>query len=72
MAARFTAYSPDDTLTMPIAKVLFLYEGMQVLDGLILPEKHLSEEDETHIHTAIDRADELKGMFEKIKKGEPL
>ena len=52
---------------MPLAKVLFLYAGIQVLEGNALPEKHLSREEAALAQTAVDSKDELVSMLDEIR-----
>lgn len=67
MATIFPAYSPEDVLGMPLAKILFLHSGVQVLEGTVLPEKHLSPEERVLTKTASDSKDELISVLDEIR-----
>jgi hypothetical protein len=65
--ARAFHYDPEEALMMPIAKILFLHSGLQVIEGVALPEKHLSPEDKSLAQTAVDRKDELVSVLNDIR-----
>ncbi len=67
VAKAFPYYSPEEALQMPLAKILFLHSSIQVMEGSVLPEKHLSQEEELLVQTAEDMKDDLKGVLDEIR-----
>jgi hypothetical protein len=52
---------------MPLAKMLFLYSGIQVLEGTVLPEKHLSLEDKKLVQAAEGSKDMFISALDEIR-----
>ncbi len=65
--AQAFSYEPKETLGMPLAKILFLHSGIQVIEGTVLPEKHLSPEDSGLAQTAVEKKDELISVLDDIR-----
>jgi len=52
---------------MPLAKIWFLHTGIQVLEGVTLPRKHLSPEVKVLVQTALESKDDLVSVLDEIR-----